>query len=358
LSTPEPAPAGGSRVRRVVIVIAILGLAVATGIIGWVGFGKVAHAFAMIGWKGLGGMILTYLPPVALLAGGWWVLNPGAKPRDWLVLYYARLVRDASGELLPFSSLGGFVFGARAAILGGVEPAAAISTTAADVTAEFIGQLGFTAVGIALLAQQPGHEENQQLLTSSVLGLAAGVVAAILFVFVQRWASGPIERGVARWAPSALAQTSAVIAQLHDCYRKPGRLTVSSVLHLGAWLLGAVGVWIGLHFAGIDYVMLEGGRRLPLTLRMIVGLESLVYVVRTITFATPMGLGVIEGGYVVVGHLFGLPADFCLGLSLIKRLRDIAIGLPALGAWQVLEGRHAMVGARKTAAITQEASAE
>ena len=43
------------------------------------------------------------------------------RARLWPALYFARLVRDASGELLPFSSLGGFVFGARAAILGGVE---------------------------------------------------------------------------------------------------------------------------------------------------------------------------------------------------------------------------------------------
>ncbi|HEX3919663.1 MAG TPA: lysylphosphatidylglycerol synthase domain-containing protein [Caulobacteraceae bacterium] len=349
MSAPEQTGRGG-HVRRAAVIAAIAGLVIATGIIAYVGFGKVAAAFAMIGWKGLGGMILTYLPPVVLLSGAWWVLDVGARLRDWPVLYYARLVRDASGELLPFSSLGGFVFGARAAILGGVEPAAAISTTAADVTAEFIGQLGFTAVGIALLAQQPGHQENQQLLTSSILGLAAGVVAAILFVFVQRWASAPIERAVARWAPAALAQTSAVIAQLHDCYRKPGRLTISSVLHLGAWLLGAVGVWIGLHFAGIDYVKLDNGQHLPLTLRMIVGLESLVYVVRTITFATPMGLGVIEGGYVLVGHLFGLPADFCLGLSLIKRLRDIAIGVPAIAIWQLMEGRRAIVTPKAKAA--------
>ena len=336
---------GGGHVRRVVVVIAIIGLALATGIIGWVGFGKVAHAFAEIGWRGLLGMIITYLPPVALLAGGWWALDPGAKLKDWFVLYYARLVRDASGELLPFSSLGGFVFGARAAILGGVEPAAAISTTAADVTAEFIGQLGFTAVGIALLAQQPGAKvENQELLTSSVLGLAAGVVAAILFVFAQRWASGPIERAVARWAPSALAHTSAVIAQLHSLYRKPARVTISSVLHLAAWLLGAVGVWAGLWMAGLH-----------MSMRTIVGVESLVYVVRTITFATPMGLGVIEGGYVVVGHLFGLPPDFALALSLIKRLRDIAIGLPALGVWQVLEGRRAMVSPRKPPALAPDA---
>jgi uncharacterized membrane protein YbhN (UPF0104 family) len=71
--------------------------------------------------------------------------------------------------------------------------------------------------------------------------------------------------------------------------------------------------------------------------------ESLVYVVRTITFAAPMGLGVIEGGYVVVGQMFGLTPEFALALSLIKRVRDIAIGLPALALWQAMEGRRLLV---------------
>jgi uncharacterized membrane protein YbhN (UPF0104 family) len=53
----------------------------------------------------------------------------------------------------------------------------------------------------------------------------------------------------------------------------------------------------------------------------------------------PMGLGVIEGGYVVVGGLFGLSPEFALALSLIKRVRDITIGLPALAIWQAMEGR-------------------
>jgi hypothetical protein len=80
------------------------------------------------------------------------------------------------------------------------------------------------------------------------------------------------------------------------------------------------------------------------------GVESLVYVVRTITFATPMGLGVIEGGYVIVGHLFGLTPEFALALSLIKRVRDIAIGVPALAIWQVMEGRRLLGGAKPEAA--------
>ena len=327
MSAPEPA--GRSRFRRFAVIAALLGLVLATAIIGWVGFGKVVSAFAEIGWRGLLAMCGFYLVPVGILAAAWLVLDPNASPKLWVTYYFSRLVRDASGELLPFSSIGGYVFGARAAILGGVEPAMSISTTVVDVTAEFIGQLGFTAIGLVLLTHQPAANfENQQLLTSWVFGLGAGVLAAAAFILLQRWATGPIERWVARWAPQALAQTSAVTGSLHTLYQKPGRLTASSVLHLVAWIIAAIGVWAGLWVAGIH-----------MSLRVIMGVESLVYVVRTLTFAAPMGLGVIEGAYVVVGALFGLPPGFALALSLIKRVRDVAIGLPALALWQVMEGR-------------------
>ncbi|MGH6957294.1 MAG: lysylphosphatidylglycerol synthase domain-containing protein [Caulobacteraceae bacterium] len=327
MSASEPPRRG--RVRRAAVVAAVLGLLLATGIIAYVGLGKVAASLAEIGWRGLLGMGATYLVPVGLLAAAWLVIDPGAPPKTWFTFYFARLVRDASGELLPFSSLGGFVFGARAATLGGVEPATAISTTVVDVTAEFIGQLGFTALGIALLFNRPtARLEDQELFSSSLLGLAAGVLAAVGFVLLQRRATGPIERAVARWAPNALARTSAIVSSLHGLYQKPARLTASSVLHLAAWVLGAVGVWAGLWI---------GGRHM--SLRTIMGVESLVYVVRTVTFAAPMGLGVIEGGYVLVGHLFGLTPEFALALSLMKRVRDIAIGVPALALWQAMEGR-------------------
>jgi putative membrane protein len=335
LSAPESA--GGGHVRRAAIIAALLGLVLATGIIAYFGFGKVVTALEEIGWRGLVGLCVCYMGPVAFLAAAWFVLDPGAPPKTWITFYFARLVRDASGELLPFSSLGGFVFGARAAILGGVEPAVAISTTVVDVTAEFIGQLGFTALGIGLLFDRPqAPQEDQALLQSSLLGLGAGVLAAAAFILLQRRATGPIERAVARWAPSALAQTSAVVASVHALYQKPARLTVSSVLHLTAWVLGGVGVWAGLWFAGRH-----------MSLRTIMGVESLVYVVRTITFAAPMGLGVIEGGYVVVGALFGLTPEFALALSLIKRVRDIAIGLPALAIWQAMEGRRLLAAKPK-----------
>ena len=162
-------------------------------------------------------------------------------------------------------------------------------------------------------------------------------MAAAAFVLLQRRASGPIERMAwragrrARWP-----RPGAVVASLHALYQKPLLLTLSSFMHLAAWVLGAVGVWAGLWVAGLH-----------MSLRTIVCLESLVYIVRTLTFAVPMGLGVIEGGYLAVGILLFGPqhADFAVALSLMKRVRDVAIGLPALALWQVMEGRRLLAAA-------------
>ena len=95
-----------------------------------------------------------------------------------------------------------------------------------------------------------------------------------------------------------------------------------------SWLLGAVEVCLALHFLGHDAGLAEG-----------LVIESLGQAVRTAGFVVPGALGVSEGGYVLVGALFGLPAPVSIALALIKRLREIALGLPALAAWQWLERR-------------------
>ena len=43
----------------------------------------------------------------------------------------------------------------------------------------------------------------------------------------------------------------------------------------------------------------------------------------------------------LLGGLFGLSAQTCIALSLLRRARDLALGLPALATWQALEGRRA-----------------
>jgi hypothetical protein len=53
----------------------------------------------------------------------------------------------------------------------------------------------------------------------------------------------------------------------------------------------------------------------------------------------PARLGIQEGGYVVIGALFGLSPEVAIALSLLKRARELVTGVPCLIIWQGLEAR-------------------
>jgi uncharacterized membrane protein YbhN (UPF0104 family) len=74
-------------------------------------------------------------------------------------------------------------------------------------------------------------------------------------------------------------------------------------------------------------------------------LESLIYTLRSVVFFIPGALGAQEAVYALAAPLFGLPAESALALSLVKRARDLAIGLPTLVCWQLSEA-HAIVRRR------------
>ncbi len=56
------------------------------------------------------------------------------------------------------------------------------------------------------------------------------------------------------------------------------------------------------------------------------------------TLRLPAGLGVQEGGFVVLGMTLGFGPEVGLVLSLAKRFRELLVGLPGLVAWHLLEG--------------------
>jgi hypothetical protein len=64
--------------------------------------------------------------------------------------------------------------------------------------------------------------------------------------------------------------------------------------------------------------------------------------VRAVAFVSPGALGVQEGAYVLAAPLLGIAPSPALLLSLLKRGKDIAIGVPALLIWQAGEGRALM----------------
>jgi hypothetical protein len=75
----------------------------------------------------------------------------------------------------------------------------------------------------------------------------------------------------------------------------------------------------------------------PLSLAAVLVLESLSYALRSAAFFVPAAAGVQEGGYVLLGGLFGLGPDVALALSLLKRGRELILGMLGLLLWQAAE---------------------
>lgn len=309
------------------IIAAIAGLLLGTAIIGYFGFGEVLTALGTIGWGGFAIVLAYQLCLYGLLGSCWWVIAP--PPRDKLRAYiWGRLIRDSGSEVLPLSQIGGFVMGARAATLFGPSTPISVATTIVDITIEVMAQLVYVLLGIALLARVQPHAE---LIYPFAIGLALGVVGILGFILLQRRGAAAIERLGNRlatnWFPGATARARPVLDAVDAVYAHHRALAAGFFLHVAGWIASAIETWIALHLMGID-----------LGLAAVITIESLLYAIRSVAFAVPNAVGVQEGAYVMLGALFGLPPDMALALSLLKRGRDITIGVPVLLAWQALEG--------------------
>jgi putative membrane protein len=315
-----------------VVIIAALGLALALYLVMYVGLGAVLSAAVTVGWSGFAILCLYASGVFLLLGAAWYVLLPDSSPTGLWVFVWARMVRDAAAEVLPFSQLGGIVLGARAAILQGVSTPLASASMIVDVTTEMLAQLAFIVLGVVLLsARAPRTSFAVSLTTVFVIGLVVAALAGGLFIALQRYGHTITGKLIARLLPGAIAPTAAVAAKLDAIYRAPARVGLSAALHLAAWIASATGAWIAFRLIGAR-----------VELASVIAIESLVCATRSAAAFIPNALGVQEAAYAVLAPLFGVGAEFGLAVSLLKRARDIAVGVPVLLIWQAVEGRRAL----------------
>jgi len=78
---------------------------------------------------------------------------------------------------------------------------------------------------------------------------------------------------------------------------------------------------------------------LPVTLAEALVIESLGMAARSAGFVVPGALGVQETGFILVCGLFDIHPDTAIALSMVKRARELLVGIPGLVAWQLSEGR-------------------
>jgi hypothetical protein len=71
-------------------------------------------------------------------------------------------------------------------------------------------------------------------------------------------------------------------------------------------------------------------------------IESLGMAARSAGFAVPGALGVQEAGFIMVCGLFAIPADIAIALSMVKRARELWVGIPGLMLWQWSEVQRLM----------------
>jgi putative membrane protein len=337
---------------------AIVGGAVGIGLAVWLltsyGVGRVLAAVLQVGWIGMIAIVLFHLPQMLCSALGWQAIAgskalaggkalagskaggaPSADPLlPWRTYFALRWIREAVNNLLPLAQIGGELVAARLLQRRGTPLAHAIGGTVADLLLELATQVLFTVLGVFLLVQLVGQSEVTALVTRGLLFATLIVVAAFaaLWLGVARL----LERAVLSMGRSlgwpATEGISGLHARLVGCFRSPARVALAGFWHLASWLLGGIEVCLILHFCGSDVGIATG-----------LIIESLGQAAKSVGFAVPGAVGVQEGGYVLIGRALGISPEISLALSLVKRLREVVLGLPALILWHRAAARSAIV---------------
>jgi len=285
----------------------------------------VLQSLSQVGWFGFAVVVIAGLVLTACLSSGLYPLLLDAA--SLRLVFAARQVRDSCGDILPFTQLGGIASGMRILALSGIAPARALAAGVVDVTAELMGQALFILIGLALAA--PAIRADPQLgpyfswLVIGALLFAAGVM---VFVFLQLAGSRMAERFLA--VPKLGGGATVFRQALHHLYRQRARVMLSVGLHLFGWCASGVWLWVVFQVLGN-----------PIALGSAIAIQSLLEALRSATVFIPAAVGVQEAGYAALGALFGFAPETGVAVSLLRRGRDIAVGVPVLLAWQAAEAR-------------------
>jgi putative membrane protein len=302
-----------------------LGAAVLAATLVYAGTGAVVQTLERLRLTGLLILVLAHVPIVALMGGAWYLATgtvPIASPRRFM---WARLVRDAAAETLPFSQIGGFVLGVRALRLGGPAALRGVLSMTVDLVVELAAKLPYVLAGaLALLATAP----RSGLMRPLEIGLAVSAAAVALPVLTRRRLGSLFERAVRRIAQRwpVLASLQRMHAQgdvntaLDDILSRRARLAWAFGLHVLCWFLGAAELWLVFDLLGE-----------PVSAPRALVIDSVVAILRTFAFMVPAAAGVQEASYVLACAVFGISPAAAVAASLARRARDLTLGVATLG---------------------------
>lgn len=309
----------------------LIGLALLMALIVYDGAADLGAALRAAG-AGLFVVAAYSVVPITCDGLSWRLLLPVAARPGFPTLVYWQWMRQSVSNLLPTAVVGGTALGARQLMQRSIAGPIATASVVAELTFAFLAQCLFTAVGVGLLLH---YDHARVAYWSAALVLAVSVMALAGFGIVQHRGLFTVLEALRRRFMRASdldfgASAAAVDRRLRELYVNPRIWIGCTGWQFAAWTSGTVETWLLLQFFGH-----------PLGWSECLLLESLGQAVRSAALAVPAGIGVQEGGYVLLGGLVGLPPSLGLALSLGKRVRELLSGVPGLVAWQWNEGRRA-----------------
>jgi len=183
-----------------------------------------------------------------------------------------------------------------------------------------------------------------------LIGTLVGVAAVGGFYFVQRRGMFRfLARMIAKLANSpewqSLVHSGAAFDEaVRSRYSQRGKVMICCALTIASFVLSSGEVWIAMWALNLHATIVNA-----------VILQSMALAIRSAAFAVPAGLGVQEGGYVIVACLLGIANDSSkcgelgFALSMIARVRELGFGIPGVIAWQLIEARRLLRPKAETA---------
>jgi putative membrane protein len=318
------------KIRLAIYVLGFCGAVLFTTLLIRQGIPAVGAAVRTAGW-GIALVALFHLLPIFLDTIAWWVLFPAAQRPHWQSLYWMRWIGESISNLLPSAMIGGDLLRARLAAIRGTPIALAAGSAIVDVTLGVVAQILFTLLGLGLLVLATGATN---LIRPTLIGTLLGIAAIVGFYIAQRFGmfrfmSVIITRLVQSEEWSSLVQKGEALDQtVRELYGRRLGALLCCAWTLVSFVVSSGEIWIALWALDAH----------PTLLNALI-LQSMAVTVRNAAFAVPGQLGVQEGGYLVIGKLLGIPDVTAFAISLIARFRDLAVGVPGLVTWQLIEGK-------------------
>jgi putative membrane protein len=262
-------------------------------------------------------VLAFHVVPLAIEVTAWrclFAVRPG-----FGALAAVRWIGESVNGLFPVPHLGELV---RVDLVRRISPGGeATSSVVVDLTLGIATQILFTVIGLLLYARVPDAAASLSALLLAFVVLIA--LAAGLYL-IQRGGFSRLAGLLVRHMPGVVSEADlgavhAVEARIAETYRRRRAMLAATTWRCAGWFAGAGEIWLILYALGH-----------PVSFGDAIVLESLSQAARTVAFAIPGGLGAQDAALVLLCGQLGIGAEGALALALVKRFREIAIGLPGL----------------------------